>query len=447
MLKRWFSWLQRREDADDGLDFVQDADHYMVYQEPLRARSLLMLAGVALLLFVVWAYFTQVEEIARGEARVVPSRQLQVMQSLDGGIVSNIMVREGQAVEAGQPLLQIDTTRYESSVRENRAEFIPLLVKAARLRALAEGRPFIVPPEAVAADMAVVEQERRYYDSARYEMEAQISIARQQLAQRRQEQSEAQARRDQAAQGYELALHELNVTKPLIGVGAVSAVDLLRLERDVSRYAGERDQAAAQIQGSQASIVEAQRKIDEVGANARNQYRRELTETVTRLNPLQENRVGLQDKVKQSTIRAPLKGVVKRLLVNTEGGVVQPGKDIVELVPSEDTLLLEAKITPRDIAFLRPGQRATVKFTAYDYAIYGGMDALLETIGADSLTDDKGNTFFIVKVRTRKARLADKLPIIPGMVAEVDIITGKKSVLTYLLKPVLRARQIALTER
>lgn len=447
MARRWLSWLRRREQSNDDMDFVQDADHYMLYQQPLRARVLLLLVLFSLLCFVVWAKYTEVDEIARGQARVVPSRQLQVMQSLDGGIVSRILVQEGQPVEEGQPLLQIDTTRYVSSVRENRAEYIALLVRAARLRALAEDRPFVVPAEAGPEDAAIVEQERRYYESARYEMQAQLSVARQQLEQRREELAEAQSKRDQAAQAYELTAHELKVTKPLIGVGAVSAVDLLRLERDVSRYAGERDVAEAQIQRSQAAIAEAKRKIDEVGSNARNQYRRELSETTARLNPLQESRVGLQDKVKQSTIRAPLKGVVKRLLVNTEGGVVQPGKDIVELVPSEDTLLLEAKITPRDIAFLHPGQPAIVKFTAYDFAIYGGMEATLETIGADSLVDDEGNTFFIVKVRTRKARLGPGLPIIPGMVAEVDIITGKKSVLTYLMKPVLRARQIALTER
>jgi adhesin transport system membrane fusion protein len=168
---------------------------------------------------------------------------------------------------------------------------------------------------------------------------------------------------------------------------------------------------------------------------------------MSKFNSLSASSVGLQDKVKQSVIRSPMNGLIKRLLVNTVGGVISPGKDIVEVVPSEDNLVLEAKVQPRDIAFLRVGQRALVKFTAYDFSIYGGMDATLQSIGADSITDEKGNTFYIVKVRTVKPKFADKLMIIPGMQAEVDIHTGSKTIMSYLLKPLLRARQVGLTER
>jgi len=157
---------------------------------------------------------------------------------------------------------------------------------------------------------------------------------------------------------------------------------------------------------------------------------------------------GLADRVKQTEIRSPVNGTVKRLLINTVGGVVQPAKDIVEIVPSEDALVLEAKVVPRDIAFIRPGQAALVKFTAYDFATYGGLDAIVENVGADTVTDEKGNAFYTIRVRTKRAYIGDRhLPIIPGMVAEVDILTGKKSVLSYLLKPVLRAKAAALTER
>jgi adhesin transport system membrane fusion protein len=279
-------------------------------------------------------------------------------------------------------------------------------------------------------------------------MEAAISIARQQLIQRQQELGEAQARRAQAGQGYDLTSKELTVTKPLINSGAVSEVELLRLERDVSRYRGERDMASSQISRIQAAINEAQRKIEEVSLTFRNDAGRELSETVSKLNGLAEGSVALTDRVKQSSIRSPVKGTVKRLLVNTVGGVVQPGKDMIEIVPLEDALLLEAKVMPRDIAFLRPGQQAVVKFTAYDFSIYGGLDGTLEHIGADTVMDDKGNAFYIVRVRTNKAGFGDaNLPIIPGMVAEVDILTGKKSVLSYLMKPVLRAKSVALSER
>ena len=174
---------------------------------------------------------------------------------------------------------------------------------------------------------------------------------------------------------------------------------------------------------------------------------KELAETMARLNSLSEGSVGLSDKVDRAVLRSPVKGRVKRLLVNTVGGVVQPGKDIVEVVPLEDNLLLEARVLPRDIAFLRPGQKAVVKFTAYDFAIYGGLDGRLEHIGADSVVDEKGNAYYIVRIRTNQPDLGKNLPVIPGMVAEVDIITGEKSVLAYLLKPVLRAKARAMTER
>jgi adhesin transport system membrane fusion protein len=205
--------------------------------------------------------------------------------------------------------------------------------------------------------------------------------------------------------------------------------------------------ASAQIARSQAAIAEATRKVQEVELNFRNEARKELAETQAKLNALTEGNVGLADKVKHSDIRSPVRGTVKRLLTNTVGGVVQPGKDVVEVVPLEDNLLLEAKVLPKDIAFLRPGQKAIVKFTAYDFSIYGGLEATLENIGADSITDERGNTFYTVKVRTSKSSLGDNLPVIPGMVAEVDIVTGQKSILAYLLKPVLKAKQAAFTER
>jgi adhesin transport system membrane fusion protein len=341
----------------------------------------------------------------------------------------------------------VDSTRFESSAREGQAQFSSLQAKAARLRALAEGKPFIPPPDTLKEEPQLVEEERRLYEAKTSELEAQISIARRQLEQRQQELVEIRAKRDQASQAYELSARELAVTKPLITSGAVSEVELLRLERDVSRFRGEREMATAQIARVQSSIAEANRKIQEVELTVRGDARKELAETLGKVNAMMETNVGLADKVKHSAIRSPVRGTVKRLLVNTVGGVVQPGRDLVEVVPLEDALLLEAKVLPKDIAFLRPGQRAIVKFTAYDFSIYGGLEAKLEQIGADSVTDEKGNTFYVVRVRTDKPNLGENLPIIPGMVAEVDIVTGQKSILAYLLKPVLRAKQAALTER
>ncbi len=445
-LDKWLASWKSDPDAGDS-DFVQDADYFMIHQEPLRARVLVKTILIAMALFVMWTAVALIDEITRGEGKVIPSSQIQILQSLDGGIVAEINVKEGQIVDAGQILLRVDPTRFESSVRENRSQYLALTTKAARLRALAEGMPFVPPPEVVIEDPKTVQDEQRLFETARSNVEAQISIARQQLVQRQQELSEARVRLEQATQAYDLTAKELAVTKPLISSGAVSEVELLRLERDAARFRGERDVASAQILRSQAAMSEGSRKIEEVELNARNEVRRDLAETMAKLNAFTEGGIALADKVKHASVRSPVKGTVKRLMVNTVGGVVQPGRDLVEVVPLDDALILEAKVAPKDIAFLRPGQPAMVKFTAYDFSTYGGLDAKLEHIGADSITDERGNTFFLVRVRTSKSSLGANLPIIPGMVAEVDIITGKKSILSYLLKPVLRAKQAALTER
>jgi adhesin transport system membrane fusion protein len=443
---RWLAdWKENPETGEE--DFVKDADYFMIHQEPLRARILVKTILIALALFIMWTAVALVDEITKAEGKVIPSSQIQILQSMDGGIVVEINVKEGQVVDAGQVLLRVDPTRFESSVRENRSQYLALTAKVARLRALSEGLPFVPPPEVLIEDPKTVQDEQRLYETARSNVEAQISIAREQLVQRQQELLEMRVKREQASQAYELTAKELTLTKPLINSGAVSEVELLRLERDTARFRGERDMAAAQISRSQAAMAEASRKIEETELNARNEVRKDLGDTMARLNAFTQGGVALADKVKHAAVRSPVKGTVKRLLVNTVGGVVQPGRDLVEVVPLDDALILETKVAPKDIAFLRPGQSAVVKFTAYDFSTYGGLEAKLEHIGADSITDEKGNTFFLVKVRTNKSSLGANLPIIPGMVAEVDIITGQKSILAYLLKPVLRAKQGALTER
>ena len=443
---KWLADWKEDPDAPEP-NFVQDADYFMIHQEPLRARILVKTILISIALFIMWAAVALVDEITKGEGKVIPSSQLQILQSLDGGIVAEINVNEGQVVDAKQVLLRVDSTRFESSVRENRSQYLALTTKVARLRALSEGTAFVPPPEVLAEDPKTVQDEQRLYETAKSNVEAQVAIGRQQLAQRQEELLEMRAKREQASQAYELTKKELDVTKPLISSGAVSEVELLRLERDTGRFRGERDIAASQILRTQSAVAEASRKVEEIQLNARNEIRKDLGDSMARLNAFTEGGIGLADKVKHAAIRSPVKGTVKRLFVNTVGGVVQPGRDLVEIVPLDDALILETKIAPKDIAFLRPGQPVMVKFTAYDFSVYGGLEAKLEHIGADSITDEKGNTFFVVKVRTVKSSLGANLPIIPGMVAEVDIITGQKSILAYLLKPVLKAKQAAFTER
>ena len=429
--------------------FELDADAVMSSQKTFRAQTLVRTAVLVVLVLIVWAAFASIDEVTKGEAKVIPSKQLQVIQSFDGGVVSEILVREGQEVEAGQLLLKIDETRATSGVRESAAQAFALQTRQARLKALAEGQPFN-PPIAHpgnAEEQRIVDEERQLYDSRRSELQALVGINEQQLEQRQQELTEAQSKKESASRSLDLSQQELNKTRPLLATGAVSEVEILRLERDVSRARGDKEQATAQSARAQAAISEARRKIQETELSFRNEARKDLSEVLGRLNALNEGAVALVDKVSKSQVKSPVRGRVQRLLSNTVGGVVQPGKDIVEIVPLDDALVLEAKVQPKDIGFIHPGQNATVKFTAYDFSIYGGLDAFVENISPDTETDERGNnTFYVVRVRTKQSNF-NNMPIIPGMTAEVDILTGKKTVLSYLLKPVLKARTNALRER
>jgi adhesin transport system membrane fusion protein len=456
MMKRFLNWWHTHAGSPTpdaatpafrGFEF--EAEEVMNQGATHRAQRIVRLALVIVVVLLVWAALARVDEITRGEGRVIPSRQLQVLQSLDGGVVAEILVREGQVVEPGELLLRIDETRAVSGVKESRAQAFALRAREARLRSLAEGTPF-VPPRPTAGhaeEERIVEEERRLLESRQAELRNLLSINEQQLLQRQQELAEMRARRGSAQQALDLAQQELNKTRPLLASGAVSEVDVLRLERDVARFRGEVEQASAQIARVQAAIGEAQRKIQETEISFRNEARRELSEVLGTLAALNESTVALADRVDKTAVRSPVRGTVQRLLANTVGGVIQPGRDIVEIVPLDDALLLEARILPKDIAFIRPGQNAVVKFTAYDFAVYGGLSGKVENISPDTVLDERGNAYYVIRVRTDRPAFSEQLPILPGMTAEVDILTGHKTVLSYLLKPILRAKSLALTER
>lgn len=450
-IARGFAWLIEGKDPSEqysARDLTADAEWAVGQQQARGSRALLWSSVLAVLLLLAWASLGEIDEVVRGEGKVVPSRQVQVVQSLDGGLVEEILVRPGQNVEAGQVLLRIDPTRYSSSLGENRAEWLALTAKAARLEALAADKPFEAPEEVLKDAPTVIAMERRIWEARSQELAASLNVAREQLHQRQQELRETQAHHDQAAASCGLTSRELRVTQPLLKSGAVSEVDLLRLQRDVARYCGEEKASTAQIQRIGSAILEAESKLEETQLNFRNQARNDLSETRSKLATLREGQLALADRVKLAEIRSPVRGTIKTLMANTVGGVVQPGKDILDIVPTDDTLLLEIRVQPRDIGFLHPGQKTELKFTAYDFAIYGGLEGRIEQIGADTITDEKGNAYYIVKVRTDRAYVgSDKQPIIPGMVAEAHILTGKRTIMQYLLKPILRTKANAFTER
>ena len=399
---------------------------------------------------LLWAHFAVVDEVTRGDGKAIPSSKLQKIQNLEGGIVAELFVREGQVVEVGAPLLRLDDTRFASNVGETEADRLALLLRVERLSAEVEDRALELPATAMEAAPGLAASEQALYQSRRQQMQDEVAGLEEQLAQRQQELRELVSKRDQYQRGLALLRQEIDMSEPLVAKGAISQVELLRLRRAEVENRGQLDATSLAIPRAGSAIKEVERKIDETRGRFRSEALTRLNEARTDLSKVQASGKALEDRVNRTLVTSPVRGIVKQLLVNTIGGVIQPGSDLVEIVPLDDTLLVEARIRPQDIAFLHPGQKAMVKFTAYDYTIYGGLAANLEQIGADTITDEEGNSFYLIQLRTEKSHLGSEqspLLIIPGMVASVDIITGQKSVLSYLLKPIIRAKGEALRER
>ncbi|WP_339533077.1 HlyD family type I secretion periplasmic adaptor subunit [Pseudomonas mucidolens] len=403
------------------------------------------------LCMLLWSGFAEIDEVTRGDGKAIPSSKLQKIQNLEGGIVAELYVKEGQIVEAGAPLIRLDDTRFVSNAGETEAQRLSLLLRIERLSAQVEDRPLNIPEDVRAAAPNQAVNEQSLYESRRQQFKDEIGGLQEQLTQREQELREYTSKQSQYRNQLSLQRQEINMSEPLVAQGAVSPVEVLRLKRAEMETRGQLDATTLAIPRAQSAIKEVQRKIDETRGKYRSEALTELNEARTDLNKAQATGKALEDRVSRTLVTSPVRGIVKQLLVNTIGGVIQPGSDMVEIVPLDDTLLVEAKIRPQDIAFLHPGQEAMVKFTAYDYTIYGGLKAKLERIGADTITDeDKKTTYYMITLRTDRSHLGtDEKPllIIPGMVASVDIITGKKTILSYLLKPIIKARAEALHER
>ena len=414
------------------------------------AHLLLFVIAAFFVIFFAWASWAELDEVTRGEGKVIPSSQIQVVQNLEGGIVAEIPVREGAIVEPGEVLVRIDDVRAASELRESRQRYLALQGALSRLRAEVDDVPVAFAPEIMTEAAGVAQSEGALYRARKEALQSELEILRSQAAQREQELTELATRLGQLERSHALALEELEITEPLAASRVVSRVQLLRLEREVNDLAGELEATRLAVPRVEAALREATRRIDERQLSFRAEAQRELTAVQAEAAALQEVITAEADMLSRTEVRSPVRGTVKQLFVNTVGGVIQPGADLVEIVPLEDNLLVEAKVRPADIAFLRPGQPAVVKVTAYDFAIYGGLDAVVEDISADTITDERGESFYRVRVRTNESALheaGEPLPIIPGMTTQVDILTGEKTVLDYLLKPILRAKERALRER
>jgi adhesin transport system membrane fusion protein len=414
------------------------------------SRITVWIAAALIVTALVWAKFAVLQEVTMGEGKAIPSSKVQVIQNLEGGIVTEIFVREGQIVNKGDTLLRLDDTRFLSNKGESEVDKYTLMAQVDRLSAESEGRPFKPSAEVLSKAPQVAADEQSLYDSRQRRLASEQRTLQEQLRQKTQEVAEFRSKQDQYRSQLGYIQQELSMSAPLVNSGAVSPVEIIRLKGKASEARGQMDATSLAIPRAEAAINEIKSKIQESLDSFRSDAAKDLNDKRADLAKASATSIAIDDRVTRTTVTSPVKGIVKTLKVNTIGGVVQPGSDMVEIVPLEDNLLIEAKVRPQDVAFLHPGQKAMVKFSAYDYTIYGGLPAKLELIGADTTTDDKGNTFYLIQVRTDKNHLgsdAKPLLIIPGMVATVDIITGEKSVMDYLLKPVLKARTEALRER
>lgn len=446
-LRDYFNSLKRdRQDTE----FMPEVDGAILEDSPWLARATVWTVSACLIVALVWAKLAVLEEVTTGEGKAIPSSKVQVIQNLEGGIVTEIFVREGQVVNKGDVLLRLDATRFISNKGETEADRLALLARVERLGAEAEGRPLALPDDLVAKAPQLAEDEMALYRSRQQRLDSEQNTLKEQLRQKTQELAEFRAKAQQYRSSLGLIQQELNMSQPLVDSGAISAVEILRLRRSAVEMRGSLEATNLAIPRAEAAMQEIESKLNESNLVFRTEALKELNEVRTQLTKVTSTSVAIEDRVSRTTVSSPVYGVIKQLKVNTIGGVVQPGDPMVEVVPLEENLLIEARIRPQDVAFLHPGQKAMVKFTAYDYTIYGGLKAKLELISADTITDEEGKSFYLIQVRTDKSHLgSDEHPllIIPGMVATVDIVTGEKSVLDYLLKPVLKARSEAMRER
>ncbi|NMY49588.1 HlyD family type I secretion periplasmic adaptor subunit [Pseudomonas sp. WS 5011] len=433
--------------GDEPLPEVNKA----LIEDAPRVVRLTIWGLIAFVVFcLLWANFAVVDEVTRGDGKAIPSSRLQKIQNLEGGIVAELFVREGQIVDAGDPLLRLDDTRFASNVGETEADRLALLLRVERLSAEVQDRELVVTDEVREKAPKQADNEIELFNSRKQQLLDEVAGLEEQLIQRQQELREFASKQGQFRNSLSLLRQEVQMSEPLVAQGAISQVEVLRLKRAEVEARGQLEATTLAIPRAESAIKEVERKIDETRGRFRSEALAQLNEARTELSKIQSSGKALEDRVNRTLVTSPVRGIVKQLLVTTIGGVIQPGSDLVEIVPLGENLLVEARIRPQDIAFLHPGQEAMVKFTAYDYTIYGGLKAELEQIGADTVTDDDGNSFYVIKLRTNKSHLGTEekpLLIIPGMVASVDIITGKKSVLSYLLKPIIRARSEALRER
>jgi len=435
--------------SDTDVAYMQSLSAAVVQRSP---KYLLMM--VAMLLFfvlsaIVWLGWAEIDVVVRGSGKVIPARQIQLIQSLEGGIISEILVHEGDQVEVNQPLIKISDVAFSSSFEENRLSYFELRAKSARLKAEAFGIEFEHDEKVAEVSPELLESELSLFESNRQQLEQTLSIYEEQISQQESSLEETQSKQRQLSKSLELLRQELRIKEPLVRRRIISEVEYLQVQQREAEVEGELEGVGISIPRIRSTIEEARGKLEQARLDFRNKAKRELNEVTAEISRIAEAQTALQDRVSRTTLRSPVKGTVQKLYANTIGGVVSPGSEIMQIVPREDALLVEIKVKPADIAYIGIGQEARLKFTAYDFAIHGSVKGLVDFVSADTVTNEDGVSFYVARVRPEKPYLGhEKHPMFikVGMASEADIITDKKTILEYLLKPINRGLEKALRE-
>ena len=445
---------------DPDLAYMRSLSAAVVQRSPRYLVMILAIMTLTIISAVIWMSFAEIDIVVRGSGKVIPSSQLQVIQSLEGGVVSEILVREGDIVDVNQPLLKISDIAFASSFEENQVHYLELKAKIARLTAEANDLPFKEDELVLKQAPELMASEKSLYETNKQQLEETLQILQEKLAQNENEILEASGKRKHLNRTLKLIREEIRLKKPLLKKKLVSEIEFLQVQQREVETEGELDAIKLSLPRIESTIEEAKRKIAQGNLDFRNKAKKELNEAVAEASRLEETQSAIKDKVRRTMLRSPVKGTVTRLHVNTVGGVIPAGNPILEIVPFEDALLVEVKIKPADIANPPPrhrlleadltvGQETRLKFSAYDFAIHGSLEGKVQFISADTITTEEGESFFVVRIKPAKPYMGSEespLPIGVGMTVEADILTDKKTILQYIMKPIRRGLQRSLSE-
>jgi len=426
-------------------DYINSVSQALIEKTPKSTSVILYLIFSIVVTFFIWAYYANIDQLVRGESKVIPYGQNQIVQNFEGGIVKEILVEEGDLVQKGDVLIKIENKQYSSTYEKNILEIDELHAKKNRLYAQANDKEFVFDKKT-----EVYNKEYDLYKSDLKQLKLTISVHKEQISQKEKESIEIKSKIKFLRGNFNLIVEEKNVMEPLVKKGIVSKVEFLKLLREANTIKDELEYTKLSLNRILSSVNEYKNRLKEVEFEFQNKAHKEYNEIVAKINLYSKQNQGLEDQVNRTAIISPVTGYIKTMFVNTIGGSVQPGMDLIEIVPKNKKLLIEAKIKPEDIAFIYQDQNVTLKFTAYDFTIYGSLEGNIEKISPDSITNKENETYYLVYIRTMKNYLGNKekpLKIMPGMRGSADIITGKKTILTYLLKPLIKTKQYALSEK